>query len=948
MEIRFYRPKHHNMDNTHTNPTVVFASFLLLAIFTWPANSVMGFQQSVPEDQRIIPEQQTLQIRNSVSWPADPYGNQGVPDTVSRMSGARQPLYLSLDDAIQIALKNADVVRVLAGVSAVSSGRTVYDVAISNTDIEAQSAAFDPSLSMNNNFSRSEQPGASFDPANPGQSIISGIRSDDFNHSTTLSKLDPSGRIASLSVNASKSTRKGQLFPLNPESRSSVDLSLTQPLLQGRGRDVNLAPLVVARINTERSFFQYKDQIQSLVSGTISAYWSLVLARTDVWIREQQVEQFESNYRRTIARQKREFASAAELAQTESALANFKATLISARANLILREAAIRNLLGLPPVDQTDIIPISPPVIDRTDFNWDELVALAENNRPDIIELKLILEADDQLLTQANNNALPQLDAVANYRWNGLAGEMPNNAVIAARGGQFADWTLGINFSVPIGLRAGRANLRRQELVIQRDRLNLKQGVHSMVHNLAISVRNLDQFFEQYKAFKDARRASRLNLEQQRSEYKNGRTIFLNVQQAITDWGNAINSEAQSITQYNTELANIELETGTILETHGIRFVEERYGTIGPLRTCRQYPKTLSPTQNTARYQSTNQPAEQSFDLEEFDENVGGNSKPKPNVPNNNSGMIEIDPNFDTQDPQNQNPNLRGPLQNPRQPAVQPMPKNGRPEVAPMEDNFPPNIIPGIPNPGRTAPKSPLNLPIPQTNIQREPGNNASLQKTIPINSGETTSQKTYLIPPQSYPSTAMPSAENNAAPANQGNFQSFQSPEVSRSGSEGRELMDFTRSSPVISTKERFNSALYRPDQVQQQPNSSFHANLPAHKLAEVQDRLPQNEATRLAQARSPLGTSPLPATNPATTQPLNRSDYLKILAEANQQNQQAQPATQTAQGQSNVSSQTTSGSLGLFESKKEVPGTPAMREASASRLRFIDATSSDSSIQR
>ena len=69
-------------------------------------------------------------------------------------------------------------------------------------------------------------------------------------------------------------------FPLNPQNLSSVELSYTQPLLQGGGLRVELlAPVVIARLDTERSFYQYKDSVQELVRGTIEAYWTLVQAR---------------------------------------------------------------------------------------------------------------------------------------------------------------------------------------------------------------------------------------------------------------------------------------------------------------------------------------------------------------------------------------------------------------------------------------------------------------------------------------------------------------------------------------------------------------------------------------------------------------------------------------------------------------------------------------------
>ena len=45
-----------------------------------------------------------------------------------------------MDEAIQIALANADVIRVLTGTTATSTGQTIYDPAITNTDIDAARA----------------------------------------------------------------------------------------------------------------------------------------------------------------------------------------------------------------------------------------------------------------------------------------------------------------------------------------------------------------------------------------------------------------------------------------------------------------------------------------------------------------------------------------------------------------------------------------------------------------------------------------------------------------------------------------------------------------------------------------------------------------------------------------------------------------------------------------
>ena len=601
----------------------------------------------------IMPEQRTIQVRDPSQLPHARIPDSPPPATVSDPQPELQPRFLSLDEAIRTSLMNANVVRILAGVTATTSGRTIYDAAITNTTIDQQRARFDPTLKANNSFNQVETPIAIFDPANPGQSLITGTQNNNYNLNAGVSKQTVIGGQANLGVNTNPTLTRPGVFPLNPSNRSSLDLSYTQPLLQGGGAAVNLAPIVLARIDTERSYFQFKDSVQEHVRGVIEAYWALVFARVDTWAREQQVEQSQYALDFTLAAVRAGSRDAANLAQAQAAAATFRANLVTSRANVLLREAALRNILGLPPVDGERIVPVSPPTLQRLEPDWQSLLVLAEERRPDVVELKLIIEADQQLLLQSQNTALPRVDAVALYRWNGLEGEMPNSTDLRSRPGQFTDWTMGVNFSVPLGLRQARAALRRQELLIARDRTNLDQGVHNAVHILALNVRGVSQFYEQYLAFRDLRIATRRNLDIQLRRYIEGYTggvagagagpravdpLFLNVLQAITDWGNAISNEANSLTQYNTQLATLERQTGTILETHGVAFYEERFGSLGPLGRWQKnvcYPADQRPTPNDDRYQISDQPAENSFDLQKPDYR-------RKNVPQRNLDEIEL------------------------------------------------------------------------------------------------------------------------------------------------------------------------------------------------------------------------------------------------------------------------------------------------------------------
>ena len=571
-------------------------------------------------DRIFIPnEQGRIQVRDSGGYAPAPLPRNSVPPTVGS-DGELEEWKLSLDEAIRVALKNTDVVRVLSGLGAASSGQTIYSPGIANAAIDQARGVFDPNLSIRNNFLRNDSPSASFDPSDPNRAIVNGTRSNNYSFGFDLTKRFLSGADGAIQAGANRSQLSNLLqpFPLNPQTNSDFSVSLTQPFLRGAGVDVNSVPIVLAFLDTESSYFRLKNSLQNLVAGVIQGYWNLVQARTELWVIQRQVEQTQFLFELETENKAEGRSDQAQLAQTASQLANFKANLIGAEAAILNDVANLKAVLGLPPGSEFTILPTTPPVLDRIEFDWEELVALAEQRRPELVELKIILEADRQRITQAKNRAQPSLDAVALYRWNGLEGTMPVGDRVEARPERFTDWTLGVNFSVPLTLRADRAALRQVELLLANDRANLKQGLLQASHEIASILRSIEQLYAQYKAFGEARKASEDSLEQIFQEFQTGRVNLLEYLLAINTWASSKSAEARAITQLNATFATLEASTGTILETHGVRLLEERYCAIGPLGQLgagRSYPSALRPSGNAERYEAGEGAAESAFDL---------------------------------------------------------------------------------------------------------------------------------------------------------------------------------------------------------------------------------------------------------------------------------------------------------------------------------------------
>ena len=246
---------------------------MLLAAMATP---VFAVERRVENDNRVLPfhkgEQYRVRFRDPAGLPhaAVPYTEP--PPTVDRPLPEADAVPMSLDEAIRIALANSEVVRFLTGTFAVSSGRTIYDPAIANTLIDQQRAAFDPFIDARNTWSQTESPTAIIDPLDPLRTRINGIQTQNHNFALDASQTNLSGGTARLRFSNDASQFSPGLFLLNPQNRYATDVSYTQPLLRGFGVLANRVPIVLARIDTERSYFQLNDSVQELIRGVVEAY----------------------------------------------------------------------------------------------------------------------------------------------------------------------------------------------------------------------------------------------------------------------------------------------------------------------------------------------------------------------------------------------------------------------------------------------------------------------------------------------------------------------------------------------------------------------------------------------------------------------------------------------------------------------------------------------------
>ncbi len=235
------------------------------------------------------------------------------------------------------------------------------------------------------------------------------------------------GTGAYLTYTTSRNVLNSPDYILNPSYSGSLDLYITQNLLQGRSIAINSRNIRVAKNNMKVTNLQLRLQVIATVSAALNLYWDLVSFNEDVRIKEQAL----ATAQRLYDDNKRQVAigtlSAIEVTRAAAEVSSSKEDLLIAQTNVaqqetILKNVLTRNTFGVPWLDEVHIIPVDHIVVpEKEDLKpTSELVEEAIKYRPEIERTKINIESNIINLSGSKNGLLPTLQAFAEFTDHGL------------------------------------------------------------------------------------------------------------------------------------------------------------------------------------------------------------------------------------------------------------------------------------------------------------------------------------------------------------------------------------------------------------------------------------------------------------------------------------------------------------------------------------------------
>ena len=484
---------------------------------------------------------------------ADLYGKP-FPETV-----------LSLQDAIRIAVRNN-----LGGQGA------RLQQGVTQAELVAAQAAFDATFVASTQANLQNQPTQNFNFAGAG------LPSDFSNHfkQWTLSSGIQTATVTGGTFNVGMANTYSKLYPENlysnnPAWINSLQVGLTQPLLNGFGTDVNMAQIRLARNNDRRSLQQLRLSLLALCRDVEIGYWQVVLARQRVataqWLVRVGVE-----VRDVLAKRRAFDTTQAQYADAVAKVEDRKSQLIRAQREVTASVDRLKVLLNdpsLPVGDETMIVPADFMVDQALGCSLREAIATAMEQSPAVSQA--LLAVDDASIRQvvADNGRLPNLNLNAQMQFNGLESGYGDSWQELSEAG-FMNYLVGLNFSQPIGNRGPEANYRRARLQRSQSVLAYRGAVQSAIFQVKDALRSIEA---QYRLIEQTRAYRLAQAENLRALLVDEQTIatltpeFLALKfQRQQELANAQVQEMQSLVDYSGAIAQLWTAMGTGLQMNRV------------------------------------------------------------------------------------------------------------------------------------------------------------------------------------------------------------------------------------------------------------------------------------------------------------------------------------------------------------------------------------------
>ena len=363
---------------------------------------------------------------------------------------------------------------------------------------------------------------------------------------TTGTVVEFGSRFSRLS-NTLNQTSTSALF--TPEYETFTGITVTQPLLRGFGKDANLAGVNIARYRMAAQEVMTRVKAMNLVAEVSSRYTDIVTADRVLAVHRKNIELAERMLKRNRELLESNEGLLTDVTTAELALYQRQDQYITAAADKIERVNTLFALIDREPdLDgNTRFQPISTFFSGATLNGKRELIQYGQTRRLDLVYYNHVVETAKLNVLRAKNVGKPQLDVTGSVGVYGLD-DSAGGAFGEASGAQGSEWSLGLNFKIPLGKDRAEAEVDVAEARVRQAQIDLAKAKRGISLEVDTAYTRVNAARKRITTSKKAVELAQQRLKQEQDLFDAGAGDFYRVveqQQVLGDsYVNLVASEA--------------------------------------------------------------------------------------------------------------------------------------------------------------------------------------------------------------------------------------------------------------------------------------------------------------------------------------------------------------------------------------------------------------------
>ena len=358
-------------------------------------------------------------------------------------------------------------------------------------------------------------------------------------------------------------------------------VTLIQPLLKDAGLTPTLAALRLSALESDISFQEYRRTLMMSLFRAADAYWGLYYSQEQVRFLDQSVAVAQNVLDDSREKLKAGHGSELDVMEAQSALALRNTKRNEALQNFYDSLSSLKTYAGVSTtLFQDGANPevwhaVDVPRETSPEISYATCLERATAMNPDyLIQLK---KADQEgvRLDVAKNQLLPNLNLKAAYGVNGLS-SAPGTSWEMAADGQFPSWSVGLEFSIPLGINIKAHNLSEAaKLTVKEAEIQLKAVMTQLANGINTTIQKVAGWQQSIQSYQMIIHYNEELLKTQLERLKAGR---VEARKVLEDEASLLDSRqnlANALMQYQHALMQVELSEGSLLKNRNLEISRE-------------------------------------------------------------------------------------------------------------------------------------------------------------------------------------------------------------------------------------------------------------------------------------------------------------------------------------------------------------------------------------